>query len=43
MLLLDLLHEALVAKARDGDEPNRYMKAMTIRAEGPKCVNTSVV
>jgi hypothetical protein len=43
MLFLDLLHVALVAKAREGDEPDGYMKAMTIRAEEPKSVNTSVV
>jgi hypothetical protein len=40
MLVLDLFHIALAAKPRYRDKPDRYMKAMTICAVEPKCVNT---
>jgi hypothetical protein len=43
MVTLDLFHIALAAKPRHGDKPDRYMKAMTICAVEPRCVNTSVV
>jgi hypothetical protein len=42
MLLLDLLHVALAVEPRYGDEPDGYMKAMTICAAESTYVNTSV-
>jgi len=43
MLTLDLFHITLAIESRYRDEPDRYMKAMTICAAESRCVNTSVV